>query len=175
MWIVRGPDTYHTDGAADRLKAAAEKYSLKGYTHYLRGDDDGSWFFSEEGDRFFHTTSEMGLIASIAMGSHQHEALRKVATEFPSIPFLCHHMGGATGRRGTPVSTTQAGTRLGKCSEYSHQNVRFCYVSQVSWDYPHSDTHWIVRALYEHFGSRTSLLGIRLSSCSQIYDVPTRA
>ena len=28
----------------------------------------------------------------------------------------------------------------------------FAYVSQVSWDYPHSDTHWIVRALYEHFG-----------------------
>ena len=62
-------DTYHTDGAADRLKAAGEKYNLKGYTHYLRGDDDGSWFFSEEGERFFHTTADMGLIASIAMGA----------------------------------------------------------------------------------------------------------
>ena len=91
-------DTYHTDGAADRLKTAAETYNLKGYTHYLRGDDNGDWFFSEEGERFFHTTSEMGLIASIAMGSHQHEALRKIAAEFPSIPFLCHHMGRRAGR-----------------------------------------------------------------------------
>jgi len=28
----------------------------------------------------------------------------------------------------------------------------FHYVSQVSWDYPYSDTFWIVRKLYEHYG-----------------------
>ena len=28
----------------------------------------------------------------------------------------------------------------------------FGYVSQVPWGYPYSDTGWIVRALYEHFG-----------------------
>ena len=28
----------------------------------------------------------------------------------------------------------------------------FHYVSQVGWDYPYSDTHWIVRKLYEHYG-----------------------
>ena len=63
-------ETYHTDGAADRLKTAAEAYALKGYTHYLRGDDDGCCFFTAEGQRFFQTTAELGLIASIAMGSH---------------------------------------------------------------------------------------------------------
>ena len=41
-------DTYHTPGAADRLAEAADKYTLKGYTHYFRGDDDGSWFFTDE-------------------------------------------------------------------------------------------------------------------------------
>ena len=28
----------------------------------------------------------------------------------------------------------------------------FHYVSQTSWDYPYSDTHWIVRRLYEAYG-----------------------
>ena len=28
----------------------------------------------------------------------------------------------------------------------------FHYVSHVSWDYPYSDTHWIVRQLYERYG-----------------------
>ena len=29
----------------------------------------------------------------------------------------------------------------------------FHYVSQVSWDYPYPDTHPVVRALYEAYGS----------------------
>ena len=118
-------DTYHTDGAAERLKTAAETYALKGYTHYLRGDDDGTWFFSEEGQRFFQTTAELGLIASIAMGSHQHEALRKLAAQFPTVPILCHHMGGARAGEETPISAAQAGTRLSRRAEYPHQDVRF--------------------------------------------------
>ena len=28
----------------------------------------------------------------------------------------------------------------------------FGYVSQVEWDYPYSDTFWMVRKLYEHYG-----------------------
>ena len=44
-------DTYHTPGAADRLRAAAERYHLKGFTHYLK--DDVEWFGSAEGRAFF--------------------------------------------------------------------------------------------------------------------------
>ena len=28
----------------------------------------------------------------------------------------------------------------------------FAYVSQVDWEYPYSDTIWMVRKLYEHYG-----------------------
>ena len=119
-------ETYHTPGAADRLQAAAETYNLKGYTHYLRGDDDGSWFFSDEGQRFFQTTAELGLIASIAMGSHQHEALRKVAAQFPTVPFLCHHMGGARAGEEHPYPQLKQVPRFGRFTEYSHQDVRIC-------------------------------------------------
>jgi predicted TIM-barrel fold metal-dependent hydrolase len=145
-------DTYHTPGAADRLAEAADKYRLRGYTHYLRGNDDGSWFFSDEGKRFFQETAERGLIASIAMGPHQQAPLRKLAEQFPSIPFLCHHMSGAKASEETPHPKLNEILASAKIPNIYIKMSGFAYVSQVSWDYPFSDTSWIVRAIYEHFG-----------------------
>ena len=42
-------DTYHTPGASSRMEAAIEQWPMKGFTHYLRGEDDGSWLTSQEG------------------------------------------------------------------------------------------------------------------------------
>ena len=144
--------TYHTAGAADRLAEAADKYRLKGYTHYLKGNDDGSWFFSDEGKRFFQTTADLGLSASIAMGPHQQVPLRKLAEQFPSIPFLCHHMSGAKAGEKTPHPKLNEIFASAKIPNIYIKMSGFAYVSQVSWDYPFSDTSWIVRAIYEHFG-----------------------
>jgi len=38
------PDTYHSHGVLDCVADVADKYALKGYTHYLRGNDD-EWVF----------------------------------------------------------------------------------------------------------------------------------
>ncbi len=146
-------ETYHTDGAADRLKAAAETYNLSGYTHYLRGDDDGSWFFSDEGQRFFETTTELGLIASIAMGSQHHAPLRKLAEQFPTVPFLCHHMAGARATEEPPYPQLKEILASAKVQNIYVKMSGFAYVSQISWDYPYSDTHRIVQALYDNFGA----------------------
>ena len=35
--------TYHTPGAAGRLRGIAERWPIKGFTHYLSGKEDGSW------------------------------------------------------------------------------------------------------------------------------------
>src|SRR5438876_6048413 len=83
-------DTYHTPGAADRLRAAAERYHLKGFTHYLK--DDVEWFASKDGLAFFQAASDLRLIASLALGPRWQPALRELARRFPSVPFLCHHM-----------------------------------------------------------------------------------
>lgn len=146
-------DTYHTDGAADRLKSAAETFSLKGYTHYLRGNDDGSWFFSEEGQRFFQTTADLGLIASIAMGSQHHVPLRKLAAQFPTVPFLCHHMAGARADETPPYPQLKEVLASAKVPNIYVKMSGFAYVSKVSWEYPYTDTHRVVRELYEHFGA----------------------
>ena len=124
-------DTYHTDGAAERLRTAAEKYALKGYTHYLKGDDNGDWFFSDEGQRFFQTTAELGLIASIAMGSHQHEPLRKLAAQFPDVPFLCHHMGGARAGEAHPYPQLKQVLASANVPNIHIKMSGFAYVSQV--------------------------------------------
>jgi TatD DNase family protein len=73
MWTP----TYHAPGAAERLRAAAERYALKGFTHYVKEDTD--WFASDEGLRFFDVAQEYGLIASLALPPTWQPALRELA------------------------------------------------------------------------------------------------
>jgi predicted TIM-barrel fold metal-dependent hydrolase len=143
-------DTYHQPGAAERLAAAASALQLKGYTHYLR--DDRDWFDSEEGLRFFETTARLGLIASLALGPAWQPSLRRLARRFPTVPFLCHHRAGARAAEPPPFAGL---TEILRSAEVPNIHIKlsgFHYASQVPWDYPHSDTRWIVRRLYEHFG-----------------------
>ena len=143
-------ETYHKPGAADRLAEAAEKYRLRGYTHYLR--DDYDWFESEEGLKFFEKTAELKLIASLALGSAWHTALRRLAGRFPSVTFLCHHMAGARADEAPPYPNLQEILRSAEVPNIHIKLSGFHYVSQVSWDFPYSDTLWIVRKLYEQYG-----------------------
>jgi predicted TIM-barrel fold metal-dependent hydrolase len=143
-------EEYHTPGAAERLKAAAAKYQLKGYTHYVKSDTE--WFASEEGLAFFSATADLNLIASLALGPQWQPALRELARRFPSVPFLCHHMAGANAREEAPHPNLQEILRSAEVPNIYIKLSGFHYASHVSWDYPYSDTHHIVRQLYEHFG-----------------------
>lgn len=145
---------YRSDGAADRLREAAERWPIKGFTHYLANDDPGDWLTSAAGDALFRVAAEKNLIASIACSPHHQPAIREAATRAGTVPILCHHL---------------AGLRVGKPD--THENLRevlnsantpniyikvsgFAYCSQLEWDYPYSDTMWILRELYENFGAR---------------------
>ncbi len=143
MWS----STYHTPGAAARLKEAAEKYRLKGFTHYVK--DDYAWFESDEGSAFFKTAADYNLIASIALNPAWQPALRKLAARFPHTPFLCHHMSLAK------VGDEAGLNEILKSAEVPNIYIKlsgFHYVSQVGWDYPQLDTHPVVKALYKAFG-----------------------
>ena len=126
-------DTYHTPGAADRLSEAADKYALKGYTHYFRGDDDGSWFFTDEGQRFFQTTADRGLISSLAMGPSTAGSVTQIGG---AVPF--HHLslpphGWGESRGGTTLSELKRDPCVGEGAKYQHQNVRIrvCLSSSI--------------------------------------------
>jgi predicted TIM-barrel fold metal-dependent hydrolase len=143
-------ETYHTPGAPERLQEAAEKYQLKGFTHYLKGDTE--WFAADEGLKFFAKAAELKLIASLALGPVWQPALRELARHFPSVPFLCHHMAGARASEEPPQENLAQILRSAEVPNIYIKLSGFHYASQVSWDYPYSDTHHIVRKLYEHFG-----------------------
>lgn len=143
-------ETYHTPGAAGRLEEAARKYQLKGYTHYLKSDYD--WFASSDGLAFFEKTAELGLISSLALGAEWHSALRELARRFPSVVFLLHHMAGTRAAEAPSYPSLQQVLKSAAIPNIHIKLSGFHYVSQVSWDYPYSDTLWMVRALYEHFG-----------------------
>lgn len=146
-------ETYHQPGAALRLAAIADRWRLKGFTHYLREDDDGAWLYSPEGLAFFEVAAERGLIASISAQPHHQPAIRKVARAFPSLPILCHHLGGVQASEGAERAGLREVLRSARCPNIYIKLSGFAYCSQVKWDYPYSDALPIVRQLYEHFGA----------------------
>ena len=149
-------DTYHTPGAASRMEAAIEKWPMKGFTHYLRGEDDGSWLTSQEGLDFFRVAADAGLIASIAGAPHHQAPLRNVAEAFPSMPILSHHMAGLKASEPPPHTMLNQVLESAKVPNMYLKLSGFSYLSDNDrkWEYPYSDTFWIYKAAYECYGTR---------------------
>jgi predicted TIM-barrel fold metal-dependent hydrolase len=147
-------DTYHTPGAGDRLRRVAERWPIKGFTHYIKGEEeDSAWLYSEDGLDFFRAASELKLIASISCGSLQQPAIRKVAERFPSLPILCSHMGGARANEGPDSPGLKEVLASAKVPNIYLKISGFVYGARVKWEYPYSDVQWVVRTLYEHYGA----------------------
>ncbi len=144
--------TYHQPGAADRLRALVERWPIKGFTHYLKHDDDAAWLYSDEGIAFFKMAEQFNLIASIAGAPHHQPAIRKVAERFPAMPILCHHLAGVKAHEAPPHAGLNEVLASAKLPNIYIKLSGFAYATQVNWDYPYSDTHWVIRSLYEHFG-----------------------
>ena len=144
--------TYHAPGAAERLRRAAGAYPMAGFTHYVRGDDDGSWYLSDEGFAFFGVAQELGLIASMAIAPRLHWWLEKVAERFPGVPFLVHHMGHPKAAEAAPYP------ELGKILHSAlipniHLKLSgFHYSSAERFEYPYGDSIRIVQAIYDAYG-----------------------
>jgi len=144
--------THRQPGAADRLRKTAARWPIKGFTHYLSGEEDGSWLHGEEGTAFFQVAAELGLIASIACQPRQQPAIRQVAERFPSVPILCHHLGMVAAGEGPPHNGLNELLASAQLPNIYIKLSGFAYSARVKWDYPYWDTHWVVRALYEHYG-----------------------
>ncbi len=144
--------TYHTPGAARRLATTIERYELKGFTHYVKADDDGSWFLSEEGLAFFAVAAERRQIVSLALPPHLQPVLRQVAARFPSVPFLCHHLAQPRADEPEPYPVFRDILESARLPNVYVKLSGFHYVSRIGWEYPYPDCARIVRGLYEHFG-----------------------
>ncbi len=151
--------TYRTAGADDRLAAMAERWSIKGFTHYLGREDDGSWLTSSDGMALFRRAAELGVIASLSCYPHQQAAIRRVAEQFPSVPILCHHLGHPRSDEPLPRSGLKEILASSRCPNIYIKFSGFYYASITEWDYPFTDVHNLVKAEYEHFGPQRMLWG----------------
>lgn len=145
-------ETYQKPGGAQRLAEATGKYKLKGFTHYFREDDDGSWMLSKEGLAFFAMAEKLNLIASLYVMPRIQAQLREVAERFPGVPFLVHHMGWAKANEPPPHPLFNEILASSRLPNIYVKLSGFHYASPTPGEYPFPDCRWIVRGLYEHFG-----------------------
>jgi L-fuconolactonase len=145
-------ETYHTAGAAQRLEESVARYGHIGFTHYVKGSDDGAWLLGEEGTAFFRTADRLRQIVSLACSPGLHPVLRQVAERFPAIPFLCHHMAGVRASEAPPQRNMAEVVRSAALPNIFVKLSGFHYVSAVPWEYPYADCAPVVRQLYEAFG-----------------------
>jgi predicted TIM-barrel fold metal-dependent hydrolase len=145
-------ETYQAPGAAGRLGAAAERYPLVGFTHYVRGNDDGAWYLSPEGLAFFEVAQERRLLASLALPARLQPVLRQVAARFPGVTFLVHHMGGPRAAEPPPYPVFRDILASAALPNVYVKLSGFHYAAPVAREYPYPDCAWLVRGLYEHFG-----------------------
>lgn len=144
---------HHTAGAAKRLTKAADTWPIRGFTHYLREDDTGEWLTSAEGSALFEVAAERRLVASIACHPHQQPAIREAAIRAPTVPILCHHLSGIRSGRDTTRRDLDNVLASAQIANIHIKVSGFAYCTQMNWEYPYSDTMWIMRSLYEHFGA----------------------
>lgn len=157
-------DTYHTPGAAGRLRAAAARWPLAAFTHYVKIEDDGTWFYSEEGLAFFEAAASLGLIASIACSPHQHAALQRVAERLPQLPILIHHLGHPRVGNAERLAQVLASARF---PNIGIKVSGFYYSTQQPfWDFPFTDSiQEVVGPLYDAFGPRRLYWGSDYPVC----------
>jgi predicted TIM-barrel fold metal-dependent hydrolase len=145
-------DTYHTPGAAKRLEESVARYGHKGFTHYVKGEDDGGWFLSEEGDAFLAAAARLNQILSIACGPRVHPVLRQVAARFPSLVILCHHMAGLRAAEPPPRPLLEEVLRSAALPNISVKLSGFHYASAVPYGFPFADCAEVVQRLYAAYG-----------------------
>ena len=143
--------TYHTPGSADRLRAAAERYCLAGFTHYLGERNDG-WLMSDEAERLFWFAAENRLIVSLAASPAWHADLRALAGRNPSVPVLCHTLGGVHAGDAMGSSGLAEVLASAAVSNIYIKVAGLHYVSARGWDYPWPDAVALLSQIFDAYG-----------------------
>ena len=160
----RWQSTYHTDGAAERLEVAIERWQPAAIAHYLTDEaEDGAWLHSGEGRRFFEVMRERGLIFSIHCLPQHQAHIRQLAALFPQLTILVHHLGQASILQPEALAEVMATA--------AHDNVQvkvsgfYCCTAQPKWDFPLADVQTILRMLYQNYGGSRLLWGSDFPVC----------
>ena len=144
------PD-YHRPGAADRLRAAVERYDVGVVTHYLAKENDG-WLLSDEGRAFFRTAARLGLVVSLAAPPPWHADLRTVARENPGLVFLVHHLANINSWPGGVEEGLRMVLPARDLPNVFVKVSGWYYGSDEPWEYPHRARLDTVKAFHDEWG-----------------------
>ncbi len=151
--------TYHTPGAAQRLRAIAQRWPICGFTHYLRRGDDASWLTSPDGLELLQTAADLNLMVSLSSNPDHQPAIRRAAERFPTIPFMIHHMGYVRLGSGTLRENVDQVLTSARVPNIYIKLSGFAYTNAVEWDYPYDDIRWVVQAEFDQFGPQRMCWG----------------
>lgn len=153
--------TYHQTGAAQRLAAIADRFGLRGFTHYLREDshEDAAWFLSREGDVFLRVAEERRLILSLACAPHQLQTIGMAADRHPNLVILLHHMARVRDRSVSEPSGLSELVDIARCPNVVVKISGFGYAARQGVEYPYDELGPIVRTIADVFGSQRMVWG----------------
>jgi predicted TIM-barrel fold metal-dependent hydrolase len=151
--------SHHTAGAARRLRDAAERFQLVGFTHYLHEGADASWLLGDEGNAFVKTAADLNLILSLACGPTQMKVVMELARRFPSLPILCHHFA----RVRSDLPRAEGGLDLVlAAAERPNIHIKvsgFGYGVARGWDFPCRGMIEVFREIHARFGAERMCWG----------------
>lgn len=159
--------TYHLPGAADRLRALAERYPrLAGFAHYVAEQNDG-WLLSGEADELFALAANLGLFVSLGADPSWHADLRIVAQRHPSVPVLCNALGGIRAR-GLDHADGLAEVLASAHVPSIHLKVAgLPYCSERGFDYPWPEALAAFARLFAAFGPERLCWGSDFPACTR--------
>jgi predicted TIM-barrel fold metal-dependent hydrolase len=143
--------TYHAAGAADRLRTLADRYPLLGFTHYVTDDNDG-WLASDEAKAVFAVAAERNLLVSVAASPAWQADLRKIASRYPAVPVLCHHLGGITVAGPAAAQGLAEVLASAACPNIMIKVSGFHYASERGWEYPWPRAVAAFRQIFDAYG-----------------------
>lgn len=139
-------------GAAERLRAALDRWTFKGFTLYLSEAEDGSRLTGAEGRALFGLAAGHGLIVSLSAMPHQMARVRDLAALFPAMPILCHHHGYLGPRTEDTPDAQGLVTAAAACPNVFMKLSGLGNVAAADDAYPFSRLRWVGRAVADAFG-----------------------
>lgn len=143
--------TYHLPGSAERLRALADAYELVGFTHYAFEQNDG-WLRGEDAEAVFALAAERRLIVNLAAGPAWQADLREIAARHPSVPVLCHTLGGIRAAEGLDSPGLAELLASAAVPNIYVKVAGLPYCAERAWDYPWTDVLAALERIHDAYG-----------------------
>ncbi|MDF0595266.1 amidohydrolase family protein [Psychromarinibacter halotolerans] len=150
----RWSPTFRTPGAVDRLRAALDRWDMRGFTTYLTEEEDGDWLRGDDAGPFFALAEQRGLIASLSLTPHHLDACATLARRHPGLTILLHHHCHFGPRSATTLKDRPLAHAIASCGNVFVKLSGQGNVAGADEEYPYPDLDWLRAMMVELFPGR---------------------